>query len=347
MSSSGLWVRLWLLLLLFWSTSHAQESFKYSYIPKKVYQKQIFPVTLIDTRRNKHTVLFQFETQSGLTPLSSKPLVIRNGNDNFYTFYFKATKAHRVVIPPLTIHTPAEEILLPPQKIPVYQLRAKKNFCGVLAADMKIKGSQVSHYDETHYLVTLSMEAYEANLEDMRLKTVVESGIEDINRHGAKVEGEFYAVVPLSQKKLSFTYYNTIKEQFIPLSTKVELLESSVVTQTDLNPKKDSFEQLKRYTFIGLVAFFFLMFLLYRDFFYLVLGTVSAITLLTFYTPKEKVCIEQGAPLYILPTQTSSISTYVDKSYTTPLLGKRLNFNKIEYHHGIIGWIKDEDLCKN
>ena len=96
-----------------------------------------------------------------------------------------------------------------------------------------------------------------------------------------------------------------------------------------------------------LVGFFFLMFLLYRDFFYLVLGTVSLITLLTFYTPKEKVCVKQGASLYILPTETSSIGTKIDHKYTTPLLGERGVFNKIEYKHGIIGWVKDEDLCKN
>ena len=348
MSSPLLLIRLWVLLLLFWGTTTvAQEAFKYSYLPKKVYQKQIFPVTLIDTREKKGKVTFYFETQSGLTPLSPKPLIIRNGNDSFYTFYFKATQAHRITIPPLLIRTHNEEIMLPPQKVPVLQLKANKDFCDVLAADMKIKGSQVSHYDEKHYLVTLSIEAYEANLEDMKLQKSIESGIEEINRHGAKVQGEFYAVVPLKQKSLSFTYYNTIKEQFIPLTTQVELLESSVVTQTDLNPKEDSFEKLKKYLFMALVGFFFLMFLLYRDFFYLVLGTVSAITLLTFYAPKKRVCIKQGAPLYILPTQTSSISSNIDKEYTTPLLGKRLEFNKVEYKRGIIGWIKDEDLCEN
>jgi hypothetical protein len=98
---------------------------------------------------------------------------------------------------------------------------------------------------------------------------------------------------------------------------------------------------------MALVGFFFLMFLIYRDFFYLVLGTVALITLLTFYTPKEKVCIKQGAPLYILPTETSSISTKIDQQYTTPLLGERKEFRKIEYKHGIIGWVKDEDLCEN
>jgi uncharacterized protein YgiM (DUF1202 family) len=63
--------------------------------------------------------------------------------------------------------------------------------------------------------------------------------------------------------------------------------------------------------------------------------------------PKKKICIKQGASLYILPTYTSRISTKIDSEITTPLLGERETFNKIEYKNGMIGWIKNEDLCEN
>ena len=96
-----------------------------------------------------------------------------------------------------------------------------------------------------------------------------------------------------------------------------------------------------------LVGFFFLMFLIKRDFFYLVLGVVSLITLLTFYIPHKKICVKQGAPLYLLPTHTSTIGTKVDEDFETSLLGEREEFLKIEYKHGVIGWIKNEDLCEN
>jgi hypothetical protein len=341
-----LFVLLWSLVLISASMLHAEDGFKYSYVPKKVYENQLFPVTIIDTRQEKIKPRYQFEINSDVRPLSTKPLVIRNGSDNFYTFYYKAKK-DKITIPRIYINVNGKTTILDQYTIPVVKLSPHQDFCGVLAADMKIRNSQVSHYDESHYLVTLSIEAYEANLEDMHLDNVVESGIEDLKREGAKVEAEFYAVVPTTQKMLSFSYFNTIKHQFIELKTPIELLDSSVVTQTDLKPKEDSFDKLKKYTFMALVGFFFLMFLIYRDFFYLVLGTVALITLLTFYTPKEKICIEQGAPLYILPTKTSSISTKIDRQYTTLLLGERKEFRKVEYKNGIIGWVKDEDLCKN
>jgi hypothetical protein len=334
------------MILLVSSLLHAEGDFKYSYLPKKVYENQLFPVTVIDTRQVKQKPRYEFEVSSHVRPLSLRPLVIRNGNDNFYTFYYKAGK-NQITIPRIYINDNGKITILESHTILVESLDPPKNFCGVLAADMKIKSHQVSHYDEKNYLVTLSLEAYEANLEDMYLNSAEEYGVEDLKRVGAKVKAEFYVVVPTDVKSLSFSYYNTIKQQYITLHVPVELIDNSVVTQSDLNPKEDSFEKLKKYTFMFLTAFFFLMFLLYRDIFYLILGTVSLITLLTFYTPKEKVCVKQGAPLYILPTENSSISTKIDRQLQTKLLGERLDYKKIEYKKGVVGWIKNEDLCKN
>ena len=337
----------WSILLLASALLHAEGAFKYSYLLKKVYENQVFPVTIIDTRTTKEKITYRFDFRTGIRPLSTKPLVIRNGNDNFYTFYYKAKDEMTVTIPRITIRTSQEKFVLPSQSIAVEKLSAPRSFCGVLAADLKMKNHQVSHYDESNYLVTLALEAYEANLEDMYLAGATEYGVESLKRHGAKVKGEFYVVVPTSTKSLDFSYYNTIKGQYIMLHVPVSLMDSSVVTQSDLNPKEDSFEKLKKYSLMALAGFFVLMFLLYRDIFYLVLGTVSIITLLTFYTPKKKVCIKQGAPLYILPTENSTVSTKVEKKMETVLLGERLNYKKIEYKNGMIGWVKDEDLCKN
>jgi len=324
----------------------AQDEYKYSYIPKKVYENQLFPVTVINTTQRKDHPRFEFDSSSPTQPLFKKPLVIRNGNDRFYTFYFKASKTD-VHIPKLFIVSDNVNISLDPQTIFLGSLKGREDFCTVLAADMKIKNYQISNYDENNLLATLSIEAFEANLEDMRLNKAEEYGIEDLKRNNAKVEAEFYVVLPLDQKLLKFTYFNTIKKQYVFLEIPIELEDSSVTTQSDLNPTDDSFEKLKKYTFIILVLFFFLIFLIKKDFFYLILGAVSLITLLTFYIPHKKICIKQGAPLYILPTHTSSMSTKVDQKFDTMLLGERGDFKKVEYKKGIVGWIKNEDLCEN
>ncbi len=325
---------------------NAQNEYQYSYIPKTVYENQVFPVTVIDlSERNEH-LKFQFDETSGLQPLFKDPLIVRNGNDTFYTFYFKASKTD-VEIPRLFISSDQSDFSLDPQLIPLAKLHVNEGFCNVLAADMKIRNYQVSNYDTKNHMVTLSLEAYEANIEDIGLTDVEEFGVEEIKRDNAKVTAEFYTILPRAQKELSFNYFNTIKKRFITLRVPVTLPNASVTTQSDLNPKVDAFKRLKRYTLIFFSLFFLMMFLWKKDFFYLVLGVISLITLMTFYVPHKKICVQQGAPLYILPTQTSTIGTRIENEIETMMLGERGEFKKVEYKKGIIGWIKNEDLCKN
>jgi len=337
---------LWVILFSFSTLLIAQSEYKYSYVPKKVYENQLFPITIIEISSTKQYPSFTFDTQSSVQPLFKKPLVINNGSDRFYTFYFKALK-NDVKIPKLFIKSKNLDIAFSPQTISLVSLKKREDFCGVLAADMKIKSHQVSNYDEAHHLVTLSIEAYEANLEELKLKEFSESGIEELKRKNAKVKADFYVVLPIKQDTLKFSYFNTIKKQYDFLEIPIKLADSSVVTQSELNPKEGNFEKLKKFTFIFLVLFFFLMFAIKRDFFYLILGVVALITLLTFYIPHEKICIKQGSPLYILPTNSSTISTYVEDEFQTMQLGQHEVFWKVEYKKGIIGWIKNEDLCHN
>ena len=335
------------LLLLFSSStlSLAQSEFKYSYIPKKIYEQQIFAVTIIGVGHSSTDSLeFNFDASNPNEPLFPKPLIVRNGADSFYTFYFKAS-TNDIEMPELFISYLGEEYNLESEIIKIETLKKRKDFCHVLSADMKIKSSQVSHYDEAHHIVTLSIEAYEANIEDMKLLAFEDSGVEEVQRHKAKVKAEFYFIVPIEQKEVKFTYFNTIKKQYVFLKVPVLVSDSSVVTQSDLNPIEDSFAKLKKFTFIVLVAFFLLMFLFKRDFFYLVFGVISLITLLTFYVPHKKICIEQGALLYILPTQTSTVSSTIHEEIEVMLIGSRQGFSKIQYQKGIIGWIKNENLC--
>jgi hypothetical protein len=334
-------------VLFFTNLVSANTEYKYSYVPKKVYENQLFPVTVIgigDTGANTPT--FTFDNSTQIQPLFSEPLVIRNGNDSFYTFYFQA-KEKDIRIPPLLISSTNSEKTFSSQSIFINTLKKREDFCNVLAADMKIKNSQVSNYDEKNHIVTLSIEAFEANMEDMSLKGVVESGVENIKRRFAKVSAEFYVVVPVENKLLKFTYFNTIKKQYVFIEVPIVLEDASVTTQSDLNPKEDSFEKLKKYALITFSGFFLLMFLFKRDFFYLVFAVISFITLLTLFIPHKKICVQQGAPLYIIPTATSTTSTKIDEKLDTLLLGERDGYKKVEYKEGIIGWIKNEDLCQN
>ena len=340
-------MRVLLGLFFLWSALlHAQSDYSYSYLPKQVYENQVFPITIMEKNSHKEVANFTFDRHSATQPLFTSPLIIKNGNDTFYTFYFKATH-YQIRIPKLFIDTAEAQTSLPTHTIHTASLEAPKHYAKVLANHLNIKNYQVSNYDTQSHMVTLMVEALEANLEEIAIPQTQESGIENIQRENAKVTAEIYVVLPRKQKILTLCYFNTLKKQFISLKIPVELSDASVTTQSDLNPKVDAFTRLKEYALRTFIVFFFIMFVWKRDIFYLVLAVVLLITLMTFYVPHKKICVEQGAPLYILPTSTSSIGTRVENQMEASLLGDRGNYYKIEYKKGIIGWIKNENLCKN
>lgn len=340
---------LWFLILsitILSAQSDIKQDFEYSYLPKNIYTNQLFGVTIISTDNSVDIPKFEFDKSSNTQPIFPNPVIVRNGDDRFYTFYFKASN-YDIEIPALFISSKDRVVSLKSQTISIKELDKRDDFCGVIAVDMKIKTYQVSNFDEHNYIVTLSIEAIEANLEDINISISKESNIESIKRKDAKAVLDFYVVLPVAQKKLSFSYFNSIKRSFVSFNLPIEVSDASVSTQSDLNPQDDKFERLKRYIVIFLVVFFGLMFLIKRDFLYLVLGVVSFISLLTFYTPHEKICIKQGSPLYILPTNTSTTTTKLDTKTDTSILGTHGDFKKIEYKKGVIGWIKNEDICNH
>jgi hypothetical protein len=316
---------------------------EYSYVPKKVYEKQIFPISFLSTSSQKEQITFHFADKQ---PVLNNAVIIKNGAKTFYTFYFKTTQ--RVFkIPLITITLRDKSIKLDPIEIPVEALKRRDNFSGVIASGLKIKSYQASVYDGSTNLVGISLEAYDANLEDIYVPDALKDGVENIKRTGSKIEGDYYIVLPSEQSRLVFSYFDTIKDKFIDKEIPISIDDGSVAAQTDLNPRDDSFEILKKYTLIGLIIIFVLLFLWKRDFFYLIVGVISAAILLTFYTPLSKVCIKAGSPLYIIPTSNSTIIQYTDQKLITTELGIRNEYHKIEYTNGIIGWIKNEDICKN
>ena len=335
-----------LLLITFFLTftvNLVAENINYSYVPKKVYEKQVFPISFL-TNNNPDDIKFTFEGKK--QPVLKKPVIIRNGPKTFYTFYFKTTDK-LFTISEISVTINGKKETLAGVKIPVKKLPKSKNFSGVIASGLKIKNHQVSIYDEKTNLVAIVLEAHDANLEDIYVPSALKDGVENAKREGSRMEIHYYIVLPSDKTILTFTYFDTIKESFVEKTIPILMQDASVAAQTDLNPKEDSFEALKKYILIGLSVLFVFLFLWKRDFFYLIMSVISAAVLLTFYTPLATVCIKEGSPLYIVPTSNSTTSIHIDKRYKTTKLAERNEFVKIEYSNGTVGWIKHEDLCEN
>jgi len=338
-----------LLTLLGFSTVQAKTAYKYSYIPKKAFQTQVFSVTLFaNTEVAQKNPSFIFDTNSEMQPIENIPLKDSNGGNTFFTFYFKAHKSD-VRIPALTIKDQEGVTVLSPKTIPVEALNAQqsKTFCGLIATSCKIITSQVSEFDAENNLISLTLKASEANPEEIHTRGSIESGIEKITKQGSESIIEYYFVIPSSQKSVTSSYYNTLQNKFVSKTISTDYKKKPVAAQENLNPKDSSFNKLKKYGLVFLSLFFIWMFWQKKEIFFLVLLAICLIILFTLYTSHGKICVQEGAPLYILPTKTSSTSGQIEQKITTDILNKRDNYTKIAYEKTIIGWIKDEDTCKD
>ncbi len=343
------WFRLGMGLILL-TLGAASTEYRYSYVPKTVYTTQVFPVTIQATNaRTDREVLFRFDADAPLKPLSFTPAKLLNGHDIFYTFYFLAREENDLRLPPLTIRESNATHTLPSRSIHTRQLTldAADNFCGLIATDCTIRSSQVSMFDANSTLVAISLQAHEANPEAIRIPGAIEEGLEKVSREGSMVLAEYYFVIPSGEKNITLSYYNTAQHRFVPTTISTDYHTRSVAAQVELNPKASLVDKLKKYGSIALAVFFALMFGWQRDRLYLVLLILVAYALYVVYRPREMLCIQEGSPLLILPTANSRSSTTVTEEFHTPRLGQHGRFYKINYHHGIIGWIRDEDLCQN
>ncbi len=336
--------------IVFSTALMAETQYRYSYLPKKIYSNQIFPVTILamGIGEKSKELYFKFDRDSNNQPLFEEPLIVQNNQDCFYTFYFKNNDEEEFKLPLLFIKSKEADIILDENFFTVSKLQPPKDFVGVIAADIKVTTYQASTFDETQNLITVTFEAFEANIENIKIKKYQQQGIENIKRENSKVKAEYFVVVPSNLNELNFTYYNTIKEQFVPITVPIKVIETKLTTQLEPNPKNDSFEEIKKMIIAGFIIFFALMFLWKRDFLYLIVIALLAIVLIRFYAPLKKICINEGTKVHILPTQKSRISYIIDhKMDKVTKLATKDKYVKIEYKQDRVGWIDEEDMCKN
>ncbi|MBN2825186.1 MAG: hypothetical protein JXQ76_07685, partial [Campylobacterales bacterium] len=176
----------------------AKIEYRYSYLPKKIYNNQIFPVTVlaIGIGDKSRSLYFKFDRDSENQPLFDEPLIVQNNQDCFYTFYFKNNDKEEFKLPLLFIKSKDADIILDEHFLSVSKLKTQKDFAGVIAADIKLSTYQASTFDETQNLITVTFEAYEANMENMRINGYKQQGIENITRINSKVKAEYYVVIP-------------------------------------------------------------------------------------------------------------------------------------------------------
>jgi len=345
---------LWLLKVIFLLTfttllSAKNAPYSYSYVPKIVYKNQVFPITIFVKHYNsKDEPKFEFDAMSLLQPIIPKPTKLINKDNAYYTFYFKANNQDSIIdTPTINIWNLNYTYILYPKHIKVRNLNLKniKNFSNLIASNLRINQVKVNPYDSNNLLITLKLEATEANLEDIKIPNTTDDGIENLKRDGSKVTANYYFITPIDTKNISFSYYNSIKNSFE--NKKISIINQKNNSENiELSPKDLSFNKIKKYILYSLIIIFIVLTIFTKDILYIIITLILIFLTIYLNISYNKICVQEGTSVYILPTQNSNISKQLENQITTTAVNKYKNFYKIEYKN-TIGWVKDEDLCKN
>jgi len=343
-------IKVFIFLLFSQLVFAANAPYSYSYIPKFVYENQLFPVSIhIKHYDPKSKLNFEYDNISLVQPISNKPVIVINQDEAFFTFYFKVnTNKDTIEIPTLAIWNLDQTYILNAQEVKVKKLDSSKvlDYSGVLASKFRINSVKIDPYDTKHILVTLAIEASEANLEDMHILNVIDDGIENIKRDGSNVSANYYFIVNSNLDNINFSYYNIINKEFISKNIDIKNYKNRIIN-AQLNPKELSFDKVKKYFLISITILFAFMFIMTKDKLYLAIFIISGALLFYIYFSNKNICVQEGASLYILPTKNSNISLRIEDRVDRRVIKEYNNFYKIYYKNSVTGWIKKDELCKD
>ena len=242
------------------------------------------------------------------------------------------------------LYSASETLLATRPKI--VALKADDIFCSVIAQDFTLISHHEKKYDDNSTIVVMEINASNSNLGDFHLPFSKRDGIDTHKRVGVNQSIYYYAIVPKSLKVFKFKYFNKISNKFNIVSFNMDYGDTTLSTQTDLNPKKNKY-YLYKTIIIGLIALIlFVLFFVYRKIYWFILGIFILVYLFMTRAPIHKITFDKGIELKILPTENSTIFYKSLQKVTADILLEKDGYTKVLLPNKKIGWIKNEDITK-
>ena len=316
-------------------------------LPDTLFVHQIFPVTIrFISPTPQELPSFSFKNAKGLEIRFKKTKLQRDDLYFYKTFYFKVL-SQDARLPDITIKSSAFSYTLQGKKLAVKRLNAPSDFCNVLAKDLFIKSGKSVQFNKNLNLVVLKLSATLGNLEDFHIKVATKEQIKEFNETFPYANAIYYAFIPAYITQLKFSYFDTRKREFTREVFTIRVKDEIVSTQSELNPAHDKNKTLKITLTISLGILFLLIAFWIRS------GTVGffAALLLLYgaylFIPLQKVCVKAQSKIYILPTKNSTVFRLNPTKRDYIKLNQIDGYTKIEIDKQLVGWVKNEDLCKN
>ncbi len=321
--------------------------------PEKIYLTQKVKITLkaVVTHNKIERIKTTFLKSSGVEILNPNATWVNTADNSYevsYIFKFLSTDG---VLPDFKVSTYSSRGILSSKVLPSYNpkivaLREDKEFSLVLSTDFTLKNHSEKKHDEKSNIILLDINATDANLEDFHIPYSIKDGIYEIKESANMQSIYYFAIIPNDIKVFKFKYFDLLSNRYHIVTFPISLQDSTISTQTDLNPKKSRLALYKAIALLVIAFVIFLLFLKTKAFYLLILSL--AVVLLLIYTqlPISKITLDKGIKLRILPTENSTIFYITKQELEADILLKKDGYIKVLLPNKKIGWI-NEDISKD
>jgi hypothetical protein len=325
----------------------------YETLPKTIYQNQIFTVKtkILNTNKEYSELITSYGSFFGLNILSLTPTREQDEFTSYDTYYFQA-KETQFKTPTLNYklnrNEDVEPISLEGKNFYAVQLNSDEDFTNVLADNFTIESYKTTQYDQDHNIIVFTASTSFANVADFNLSFATMQGFESMSTTLPEGRMTYYAVIPKHLRMLRFSYFNLQTSSYTPVEIPVEVDDDSVSTQMDLAPTQYTHTLAKIIIAVVLITIGIIAFIITRQKrYFFVIALTPIIYVSWVYYPKEKLCIERNAKIYLLPMKNSTIFYKYSSDQKLQKMGEVEEYNKVLLPNLNIGWVKNEDLCEN
>lgn len=345
-------IKVLLLTLIFISSLFANKVVYLSYdeIPQRVIKGEIFPVTYktLSTVKNFDDVLYEFSHHEGLKILDEAPQRVQKGKYYYDTFHMQTTRS-KARLPDVEAFLMAphdyESTILKGSKLNVITLNPSKKFSNIIANNFSIHEYKTTVYDNTHNIVIFVASAQNCDIEKMHFNDVYKQGIESESGTYTDTKITYFIVIDKTIENFTFSFFDLLKNDYALVTIPIIVNDDSVTTQSDLRPRDQSHDKIKMYIATTVAFVGFILILIRRKFLYLVFIIIPLIYIIYLAIPQEKICIKEGAQIYLLPVDNGTIFETTQTQYHLTKEGQVQNFIKVKLTNNKIGWVKNEDTC--
>lgn len=328
----------------------------YEELPLKLYKNQLFAVKVrvLAGIEGDNTIGFVATGESGVRPLSKDAKFELQKDGSFELTLLYKVIADKVTTPSLSINFAGgkekDASTLDGKEYAVSPLPDSSNFCGIIAQNLKLTNQKIDKYDNANNIIAIELKGRLADLEDFKLKNIAQQGANSLKSGKLESTLFYYFVIPSTQDIIEFQYFDSDKDQFKTITTKLDLanIEEKVSTQTELSPKSND---KMLYVFIVVTIIATVLYAIYyfrreRIFLILIFVVIGA-GFLFLFIPNEQARLKKDCSVYLLPTESSTPFFKAEEEIKVEKIKEADGFVKIELEDHKIGWTRADCVHKN